>query len=127
MLHTDDSGALGSDPISDGSMNYAAISEIGISLLHVFQHAMLCAEREEGTSCFDDTFISAAVNRSEMLKENVQNRESIFEYTKGMVEMLHQVLLGIIELAEFIRPHGFQCYLKKNCHKQIGWKISTKI
>ena len=127
MLHTDDRGALGSDPISDGSMNYAAISEIGIALLHVFQHAMLCAEREEGTSCLDDTFISAAVNRSEMLKENVINRESILEYTKGMVDMLHQVLLGIIELAEFVRPHGFQCYLKKNCNKQIGKKKWQKI
>ena len=31
------------------------------------------------------------------------------------VQMLYNILLGISDMAELIRPHGFQCYETHNC------------
>ena len=126
MFFIDDKTPLGSKPknITDGDMNYVAISEIGWLLITVFKHVRICAE-DKNQFCSDNEVFSWALDRSEKLKKDVIKRKSIFEYTKGMVEMMHQVLLGIIELAESVRPHGLQCYLKRNCNKQSGIKWSV--
>ena len=106
------------NPVSDGNMNYAAISESGMLLLHVFHGVQVCA-KDKKSLCTSHPLLRWAVNQTEMLRENLKPRVSTFDYTKHMAEMLHHVMLGVIDLAENIRPHGLACYAKKSCKARI--------
>jgi len=107
-------GSLLPEPITDGEMIYASISEYGMFLLHVLHEVKICAE-DKNKSCLNNTILSWTVKESEKVSQELQSRPSVFEYTKNTAHMLHQVILGMIDLAENIRPHGLNCYARKNC------------
>ena len=107
-------GSLLPEPITDGEMIYASISEYGMFLVHVLHEVKICAE-DRNMSCLNNNMLSWAVKQSEKLRQELQSRPSVFEYTKNTAQMLHQVILGMIDLAENIRPHGLNCYAQKNC------------
>ena len=106
------------EPISDGRMNHAAISESGMLLLHIFHGVQICA-KDKKNSCPGNPMLHWAVNQIEKLGENLEPRVNIYDYTKQLVKMLHQVMLGVLDLAENIRPHGLSCYAKKKCKAHI--------
>lgn len=107
-------GSLVSPPTTDGQMNYAALSESGMLLLHVLSAANLCSNDTKNT-CEDNNMLNWAIKRFQELDGDLNSRESTGEYTKQAVKMLHQIALGIRDLAEDIRPFGLNCYAQKNC------------
>ena len=111
-------GSLVSEPLEDGTMNYAAISELGMLLLHVFHGVQVCA-KDKISSCPSNLLLNWAVKQSEKLINDLESRKSLHEYTKHMAQMLHHVMLGLIDLAENIRPHGLTCYTQKKCKADI--------
>ena len=111
-------GSLVPEQIADGQMNYVAISESGMLLLHVFHGVQICA-KDKKNSCPGNPMLRWALNQIEKLKENLEPRVSTFIYIKHMVKMLQHVMLGVIDLAENIRPHGLSCYAKKKCKAHL--------
>ena len=102
------------DPIKDGTMNYAAISELGMLLEFVFNETKICT-KDRKKSCRHNKIINWALKQSKKLQENLKNRKSTSEYIKHTARMFHQVMLGIRDLAEHVRPHGLQCYVQNHC------------
>ena len=107
-------GTLISERVSDGWMNYAAISELGMLMVHLLHCIKTCA-KDSKNSCLKNTRVNWVLRRSEELNTNLKSRKSLFEYTKYMAQMLHQVMLGIRDLAEAVRPRGVRCFAEKNC------------
>ena len=68
-------------------------------------------------SSLGDKMADWAVRQSEKLIKNLESRKSLFEYTKYMAQMLHQVMTGIREalkkLGIFQRPGKWDPKLKK--------------
>ena len=102
------------DPIPDGTMNYAAISELGMLLELVINATKICAT-DKMNSCQGNTVIQWGLKQSRKLQENLKNRKSTQEYIKHTARMFHQVMLGLKDLAEHVRPHGLKSFMQKNC------------
>ena len=95
-------------------MNYAAISELGMLLEYVLNETKICA-KDRKKSCRHNKIINWALKQSKKLQGNLKNRKSTSEYIKHTAQMFHQVMLGIRDLAEHVRPHGLQCYVQNKC------------
>ena len=113
------------DPITTAEMTDAAFSESGMLLVYVLHGVNICS-KDEKNSCQSNVMLSWAVKQSGKLIENLETRKSLSKYTKGAAHMLHQVMLGIIEFAELVRPHGLDCIARKHC-KIKGENVSRII
>ena len=113
------------DPIEDGDMNYAAISDLGMLLEFVVKQIKICA-KDKKNSCQSNKIINWSLEESKKLQENLKKRKSTEEYIKQTARMFHQVMLGLKDLAEHVRPHGLKCFLQKNC-KAREEKLSDSI
>ena len=114
------------DPIDDGTMNNAAISELGRLLEFVVKETKICSKDKKNSCESNNYLINRALEESKKLQENLKPRKSTQEYIKHTARMFHQVMLGIQDLAERLRPHGLKCFLQKNC-KASGEKLSDSI
>ena len=88
-------------PISDGALNYAAISEVGLLLLRLLQ----------GIKEAKNPLVVSALKQSEKLINILEPRKSTFEYTKYMVKMMHQLMIGVRDFAKNVGCKG-RCILK---------------
>ena len=98
-LNLNRSGTLLSEdeyPISDGEMNYAAISEVGLLLLRLLQ----------GIKEAKNPLVVSALKQSEKLINILEPRKSTFEYTKYMVKMMHQLMIGVRDFAKNVGCKG---------------------
>ena len=83
-------------PISDGALNYAAISEVGLLLLRLLQ----------GIKEAKNPLVVSALKQSEKLINILEPRKSTFEYTKYMVKMMHQLMIGVRDFAKNVGCKG---------------------
>ena len=77
-------------PISDGEMNYAAISEVGLLLLRLLQ----------GIKEANNPLVASALKQSEKLINILEPRKSTQEYVKYMVPMMQQLMIGVKNFAK---------------------------
>ena len=63
----------------------------------------------------------------EDLGEHLEDRENTFQFVKCLTNtkgcgggMYHQIFLGVVDLAETVRPHGFPCYENHRCPQLKG-------
>ena len=102
------------DKIKNGEMIYAAISQLGLLLVHVLKGAKNCSE-DNAIFCQSNPMLNSALRQTKRLIQNLESRKSVFEYTKQSAKMLHKVFQGIKNLAEHARPYGLKCLIKKDC------------
>ena len=100
--------------LEDGKMNYAAISEAGMLLVTGISAAKMCANDLE-TTCSNNTLLNMAIHEFRALDEELKSRNGVYEYVKYAIKMWTEILLGVKDLAEFIRPFGLDCYANKEC------------
>ena len=77
-------------PISDGEMNYAAISEVGLLLLRLLQ----------GIKEANNPLVASALKQSEKLINILEPRKSTQEYVKYMGPMMQQLMIGVRHFAK---------------------------
>ena len=86
-------------PITDGNMNYAAISELGLLLERLLQGIKMnspCSEK----------MVDRALKQSKKLIKNLESRKSLFEYIKNTALMMHQLMTGIRDFAKNTKNTG---------------------
>ena len=83
-------------PISDGALNYAAISEVGLLLLRLLQ----------GIKEANNPLVASALKQSEKLINILEPRKSTQEYVKYMVPMMQQMMIGVKNFAKNVRVKG---------------------
>ena len=83
-------------PISDGEMNYAAISEVGLLLLRLLQ----------GIKEANNPLVASALKQSEKLINILEPRKSTQEYVKYMVPMMQQLMIGVKNFAKNVGVKG---------------------
>ena len=86
-------GSLLPGDITDGEMNYAAISEVGMLLVHLLRGLNL-------KSRLGDEMVRWALNRVRKLVVSLKSRPSVFEYTQHMARMMRHLMLGLSELRQ---------------------------
>ena len=86
-------------PITDGNMNYAAISELGLLLDRLLQGIKL------NSSC-GEKMVDRAMKQTKKLIKNLESRKSLFEYIKNTALMMHQLMTGIRDFAKNTKNTG---------------------
>ena len=86
-------GSLVPGDITDGEMNYAAISEVGMLLVHLLRGLNL-------KSRLGEQMVKWALNRVRKLVVSLKSRPSVFEYTQHMARMMRHLMLGLRELRQ---------------------------
>ena len=84
-------GSLVPGDTTDGEMNYAAISELGMLLVHLLRGLNL-------KSRLGDKMVKWALNKARKLVVSLKSRPSVFEYTRNMARMMRHLMLGLSEL-----------------------------
>ena len=111
-------GTLLSGSVTDGDMNYASISELGMLLVHLLAEVKVCA-LDATNDCTTNTNIIWALGEAEKVKKNCEPRKSTQVYIKNMSKMYQKVMLGIRDLAEAVRPHGLKCFSMPECKGKL--------
>ena len=111
-------GTLLSGSVTDGDMNYASISELGMLLVHLLAEVKVCA-LDATNDCTTNTNIIWALGEAEKVKKNCEPRKSTQIYIKNMSKMMQKVMLGIRDLAEAVRPHGLKCFSMPECKGKL--------
>lgn len=84
-------GSLLPGDVTDGEMNYAAISELGMLLVNLLRGLNL-------KSRLGDKMVKWALNQARKLELSLKSRPSVFEYTRHMSRMMRRLMLGLSEL-----------------------------
>ena len=100
--------------LPDGRMNYAALSESGATLVTGLSAAKSYAG-QKGVNGTEGMILKMCIDRLDQLSKDLKERKGTMNYVKHAVKMFQEILLGIKDLAEEVKPHGFQCYNKKSC------------
>ena len=100
--------------IPDGKMNYAALAEAGMILMNGMMTAKQCAT-DKKKSCAKNEELNKWTKEFQGLIDELKPRTGTYDYVKYAVKMFNEILLGVKDLAEYIRPYGFECYVKRNC------------
>ena len=100
--------------LADGRMNYAALAEGGALLITGLSSAKNYAA-EKSTNGTEEVLLKMCVDGLEQLINRLEPRKGTMNYVKHAIKMFRQILLGIQDLAEIVKPHGFECYIRKNC------------
>ena len=104
--------------------NYCSISEVGMLLVHLLAEVKTCA-KDETNDCLNNANIRWALKEFEKVVKTLQTSDAQ-AYTKYMGKMMQQVMLGIRDLAEAVRPHGLKCFSMPECKKKLSEKVITK-
>ena len=78
-------------PITDGNMNYAAISELGLLLERLLQGIKMNSSTE---------MVERALKQSKKLIKNLESRKSLFQYIKNTALMMYQLMTGIRDFSK---------------------------
>jgi len=113
-------GSMVAKPITDGEIIYAARAELGILLIYTLRESWTCALNKK-KSCKKNPILKWAVKQSKNLKEDLKSRKSVEGYTKSMAKMLYHVILGMVDLADKVRPHGLECLARGSCKHGDGY------
>ena len=105
-------------------IDYASISEVGMLLVHLLAEVKTCA-KDETNDCLNNANIRWALKEFEKVVKTLQTSDAQ-AYTKYMGKMMQQVMLGIRDLAEAVRPHGLKCFSMPECKKKLSEKVITK-
>ena len=100
--------------LPDGRMNYAALAEGGALLITGLSSAKNYASdtRLNGT---DEVLLKMCIDGLNLLIDELKPREGTMNYVKYAIQMFREILLGIQDIAEIVRPYGFDCFSSKNC------------
>ena len=116
--------------LPDGRMNYAALAEAGATLVTGLSAAKNYAE-EINTNGTEGLLLKMCIDRLNGLINDLEPRTGTMNYVKFAIKMFQEILLGVQDLAEEIKPYGFECYNMKNCiimkDKETANRIRKKI
>lgn len=86
-------------------------SETGRLLIYILQAIQSCSTNTI-ISCNDNSMIRSALKTTKNLDKQMN---LTYKELEGTLKMTYQIMLGMIDLAERIRPHGLECYAQRNC------------
>ena len=112
--------------LPDGRMTYAALAEGGALFTTGLSSAKSYAA-DRSLNGTDEVLLKMCIDRLSGLMKDLEPRKGTMSYVKFAIEMFREILLGIQELGEIVKPNGFDCYVDKNCAIMKDKKELTRI
>ena len=100
--------------LPDGRMNYAALAEGGALLITGLSSAKSYSSdtTHNGT---EEVLLKMCIDGLNLLSDRIEPRKGTMDYVKYAIQMFREILLGIQDLAEIVKPYGFDCFISKSC------------